>query len=172
MDTTMSARARRELLITFLDLSTYTMDARRAADDERVAAILDEYYERVTAQVHAAGGVVVKFIGDGALLVFPQERADDALDALLALKAQIDAWLAGHLWESRLVVKAHAGSAIVGPYGGRGEKRFDILGDDVNVTARLATRGVAISAQAFRLLSAGARKRWKKHTPPITYIPV
>jgi len=172
MDTTTVARVRRELLISFIDLSFYTADSRRTDDDERLAGIVDAYYERVTEKVQGAGGVVVKFIGDGALLVFPPERADDALFALLALKADVDRWLAGEGWESRLVVKVHAGTAVAGHYGGRGEKRFDVLGGDVNVTARLATRGVAISAQAFRLLSAEARKRWKKHTPPITYIPM
>jgi adenylate cyclase len=172
MDTNVAARTSRELLICFLDLSTYTLDARRTADDGRLAGIIDGYYERVAASTHAGGGTVVKFIGDGALLVFPPERADDAVTALLDLKAGTDAWLAGMGWESRLVVKAHAGPVVAGPFGARDDKRFDVLGDEVNVAARLQTRTLAISAQAFRLLSPDLRKRFKKHTPPITYIRV
>jgi adenylate cyclase len=172
MDTNVAARASRELVICFLDLSTYTMDARRTADDGRLADIIDGYYERVAERTRGAGGTVVKFIGDGALLVFSASRADDAVAALLDLKADTDAWLAGLRWESRLVVKAHAGTVVAGPFGASDDKRFDVLGDEVNVAARLQTRTLAISAQAFRLLSPPLRQRFKKHTPPITYIRV
>ncbi len=172
MNTTVAARAERHLLICFLDLSTYTLDARRTADDSRLAGIVDGYYERVAERTRSAGGTVVKFIGDGALLVFPIARADDAVVALLELKADTDAWLESVRWESRLVVKAHAGTVVSGPFGASDDKRFDVLGDEVNVTARLQTRALAISAEAFRLLSPAVRKRFKKHTPPITYIPV
>ena len=165
-------RAARELVIVFLDLSVYTQDARRTADDARLADIVDGYYERVADRCGAAGGTVVKFIGDGALLVFPVERADAATQALFDLKSDVDDWLAALGWESRLVVKAHCGSVVAGPYGARDEKRFDVIGDEVNVAARLPTRSFALSAQAFRRLSPEVRRRFKKHTPPITYIPV
>jgi adenylate cyclase len=167
-----AAREARELLIVFIDLSTYTRDAHRTGDDARVAEVLDGYYERVADAAERAGGTLVKFMGDGALLVFPRERTDDAVAALFALKEDVDAWAAGVGWESRLVVKAHAGTVIAGPFGARNDKRFDVLGDEVNTTARLATRGLALSAQAFRWLSAPARKQFKKHTPPLLYIPV
>ena len=172
MDITLEARAPRELVICFVDLSVYTMDTRRTADDAAVADIMDSYNERVTLAVNGAGGRVIKFIGDGALFVFPPESADAAVLAMLALRGQIDPWLATKRWESRLVVKMHCGTVIAGPYGGAGEKYFDVLGDAVNTTARLATRMCALSPQVFRLLSPEVRKRLKKHTPPILYIPI
>ncbi len=66
----------------------------------------------------------------------------------------------------------HTGTVIAGPLGARGDKRFDVIGDTVNVAARLQTRSFAMSAEVFRLLSPEARKSFKKHTPPITYIPL
>ncbi len=167
------AREPRDLVIVFLDLSTFTIDAR-GTDDARLAEIVSEYYERVGRHAAGAGGTVVKFIGDGALLVFPPARADEALAALLSLKRDVDAWLSGLCWGSRLVVKGHSGTVIAGPFGGHGDgqERFDIIGSEVNVAARLQTRSFAISPQVFRLLSPAGRRRFKKHTPPITYIPV
>src|SRR2546430_11863176 len=48
---------------------------------------------------------------------------------------------------------------------------FRSLGKTVNVAARLeASSGVALSAEAFRRLGPDVRTRFKKHTPPITYI--
>ena len=61
---------------------------------------------------------------------------------------------------------------VCGPFGAAGDKRFDIIGGEVNIAARLPTRSFAISAEAFRTLSTEARTRWKKHTLPVTYIPL
>ncbi len=166
-----SARAPRELVITFLDLSTFTQDAR-GEDDARVADVMDSFYERIVMHVAPAGGRAIKFIGDGALIVFPPDRADDAIAALLALKEDVDAWMATERWTSRLVVKVHCDTVIAGDFGAKDDKRFDVIGNAVNVTARLQTRSFAISPQVFRLLSPEVRRRLKKHTPPVTYIPI
>jgi adenylate cyclase len=164
------AREERAYVIVFLDLSVFARDAARRTELE-IADIIDSYYERVAERTNAAGGTVVKFIGDGALLAFPTERADDAVDALLGLRAEIDRWLAEAGWLSRLMVKAHAGTVIAGDYGARGAKRFDVIGNVVNVAARLP-RPFHVTPQVFRLLSSEGRTRLKKHTPPITYIPI
>ena len=60
---------------------------------------------------------------------------------------------------------------VCGPFGPRDDQRFDVIGGEVNVAARLPTRSFAISAEAFRCLSKDARARFKKHAPPVTYIP-
>ena len=78
----------------------------------------------------------------------------------------IDAFMADNKWECRLNVKAHFGTVIAGPYAGR----FDVLGKNVNAAAMLDSPGVALSVDAFRKLSPERRKRFKKHTAPVTYI--
>jgi class 3 adenylate cyclase len=164
-------RAVRRLLICFIDLSGFARDAERTPD-ERLAELLDVYYERVGEAATRAGGTLVKLIGDGALLVFPPDRADDAVDALLALRDDVATMFGNESWHSTLVVKLHAGDVVCGPFGPAGDKRFDIIGGEVNITARLPTRSFAISAEAFRTLTPEGRARFKKHTLPITYIPV
>jgi class 3 adenylate cyclase len=80
--------------------------------------------------------------------------------------------MAATKWESRLVVKAHCDVVIAGDFGAHDDKRFDIIGNAVNVAARLETRSFALSPQVFRRLSPTVRQRLKKHTPPVTYIPI
>jgi adenylate cyclase len=164
------ARGERELVIAFVDLSFFTKDAS-SREESAIAEMIDQYYERIGERVTTAGGRVVKFMGDGALLAFPTDRADDAVIALGELRREIDDWLAGERWASRLIVKIHAGTVIAGEFGTRDAKRFDVIGNVVNVTARLP-RAFHLSPQAFRLLSPETRKHLKKHTPPITYIPI
>jgi class 3 adenylate cyclase len=161
-------RAVQRLLICFVDLSTFARDAERT-DDVRLAEILDRYYRVIGDATAKAGGTVVKLIGDGALLVFPPERADDAVRELLALRGAVSELCAKEGWTSYLVVKLHCGDVVAGEFA---DKRFDVIGGQVNIAARLPTRQFALSAEAFRALGKETRARFKKHTLPVTYIPV
>nr|HEX4312956.1 adenylate/guanylate cyclase domain-containing protein [Kofleriaceae bacterium] len=163
-----AARAVRRMVISFVDIAGFARGAERV-DDDRLAELLDRYYERVGVAAADGGGTLVKLIGDGALLVFPVASADAAVEALLALRADVPAMFDG--WHCELVVKVHAGDVVCGPFGARGDKRFDVIGGDVNLAARLPTRSFALSAEAFRCLSPARRARFKKHTLPITYLP-
>jgi adenylate cyclase len=163
------ARVEIPLLVAFVDLLGYAMQATRWPDDE-LAAAMDGYYELIGTTVAAAGGRVVKLIGDGALIVFDVGDADAGVLALLALKDDIDRYFSARGSACTATVKAHVGPVIAGPYGPRGDKRFDVLGKTVNTTAMLDATGVALSVEAFRKLSPATRQRFKKHTWPITYI--
>jgi adenylate cyclase len=165
----MSARTPVTLLIAFVDLDRFAAQSRRVADPD-LAEVVDAYYERVAARVAAAGGRVVKFMGDGALAVFPEAGVDAGVSALLALKEEIDSWMASLGWECRLAARAHVGMVIAGPFGGAGDKRFDVIGGEVNTAATLDRAGVSLSVAAFRRLSPALRTRFKKHSAPITYI--
>jgi adenylate cyclase len=163
--------SRRELplLIAFADLTRYAAQSLRVSD-EILADTVDELYRRVATSVEAAGGRVVKFIGDGTLAVFEPTAVDAALLALLALKQEVDDWLATLGWECRMMIKVHFGTVMAGPFGAGTSRRFDVIGKTVNTTAMLDSTGVALSAEAFRQLCPDLRRRFKKHTPTITYI--
>ena len=89
---------------------------------------------------------------------------------LVTLKDAVDRAMARRGWECRLVAKAHFGPVIAGAFGVADDKRHDVAGKTVNVAASLEATGVTLSVEAFRKLSPPTRKRFKKHTPPITYI--
>lgn len=157
------------LLLVFIDLTRFAAQALRA-DDADVAEILDAYYERVGNAVRQAGGTVIKFIGDATLAVFPESSINSAVGMLLELKEDVDRAMAAQNWECRLGTKVHFGTVVAGGFGERDAKRYDVIGSAVNTAARLESRGVTLSVEAFRKLDPELRKRFKKHTPPITYI--
>jgi adenylate cyclase len=159
------------VLIAFIDAMGFALQSTRVADDE-IADVIDGYYQLIAEQMSAAGGRVVKFIGDGALVVFDATDTDRGICALLDLKLEVDRYFDGHGWECRASIKAHVGTAIAGPYGPPGDRRFDVIGKTVNTAAMLDPSGVALSAEAFRKLAPATRQRFKKHTWPITYIRV
>ena len=163
------ARAETPLLIVFIDLTRFFAQSQRA-DDVELADGIDAYYEQVGAAVQEGGGRVVKFLGDGVLVVFTPDHVDRGVEMLLALKDDVDRSMAGRGWNCRLVAKVHFGTAVAGPFGLAGGKRYDVIGKAVNTAAVLEATGVTLSVAAFRKLSPALRRRFKRHTPPVTYI--
>jgi adenylate cyclase len=166
-----SRRVELSLLVGFIDLTGFALQSTRVADDE-LAGVIDGYYQLIAERVSASAGRVVKYIGDGALVVFDAEHTDRAVETLLELKLLIDRYFETLGWACRATVKVHAGTAIAGPYGPPDDRRFDVIGKAVNTAAMLDASGVALSVEAFRKLSPALRQRFKKHTWPVTYIRV
>lgn len=164
-----SSRVEQSVLIVFADLTRFMVNAR-STPDAALADLLDGYYRRAEALVSAAGGRIVKFMGDAFLAVWPEARAGSGVEALPVLKRDIDAWWAAKGWDSRVVLKAHFGRAVVGPFGA--DARFDVIGNEVNIAATLPARTVSLSAEAFRRLEDDGRRAFRKHTGPVVYIPV
>lgn len=161
---TSSLRTRTPLLIVFLDLDGYKLVCEQRTDLE-VADTIDDYYDRVANAVHTAGGRVVKFIGDAALIVFPERALDAGAAMLLDLVPRIDVFMRERGWPCRLRAKAHFGDVIAGEFGSTGAARFDVMGRHVNETALMKSTGIAVSDAALAKLSAKTRKRVAEYAP-------
>ena len=157
-------------LVACSDLTGYAKLSAKMTEAE-IFQLLSDYYELVGEVVEPAQGQVIKFMGDAALLLFPEEAADAGVRALLDLQARGDSFLAARGIACRHHIRAHFGPMYTGPLGTRGEKRTDILGRTVNTMFMLKTSGFAVTPEAFRKLSPETRKLFKKHTPPVIYIP-
>jgi class 3 adenylate cyclase len=147
-------RAVASLLVAFVDLTRFAAQSQRV-DDVELADTIDAYYEHVGAAV---------------LIVFEADQVDRGVEALLGLKESIDRLMTQRGWECRLVAKAHFGTAIAGLFGVVGDKHHDVIGKAVNTTVALDGSGVTLSVAAFRKLGPVLRRRFKKHTPPVSYI--
>jgi class 3 adenylate cyclase len=160
-----------DVLVAFFDLTQFARFARTQTSREIFAAFAD-FYELAGDVVEASGGTVVKFIGDAGLLAWPADRVDAGVRALQQLRNEGDAWWRSRDAACRVIVKAHFGSVTCGAIGTQASKRFDLFGDVVNTAALLRSDGLALTPQVFRKLDPETRRLFKKHTPPITYIPV
>ena len=132
-----------EVTLMFLDVRDFTGFAERAAPRE-VVSTLNRLFEGAVPIVRRHGGHVDKFIGDGFLAVFGAPRpasdhADQALAAALEIARAVD------VMEDRRVeigIGLNTGSVVAGSIGGAGRLEFSVIGDAVNVAARVesATR--------------------------------
>ena len=164
-------RSNMTMLVAFYDLTRFARWSSGVAP-EQAYILMDQLAEMVGDKVSSGGGKVVKFIGDAALIVFPEDAAGTGVLCLKELKRLTDTWLADKGLGSRMILKVHFGPVVCGPFGTKDDKRFDVFGDTVNATARLTSYGFSITPQAFRCLDEAGRKLFKKHTPPIRYLPV
>lgn len=163
--------AEADLVVAFSDLTRFARVAQERTPAD-LLRFLSGYYESAADILEQGGGLVVKCMGDALLTLFPPDGADRAVEALLALQEEGDAALAAQGLPCRHVIKAHRGPVAVGRVGPRSDKRLDVFGRTVNAAATLPSRGVALTPPVFRSLGGETRRLFKKHTPPVTYIPV
>ncbi len=158
-------------LVACSDLTGYAK-LTNSKSEEAIFRLLSDYYEFVGDMVAPANGTVIKFMGDAALMVFPESSVDSGVMALLSLQTEGDLYLSTRGIPCRHHIRAHFGTVLMGGLGTKTEKRLDILGSDVNAMFLLKATGFAITTEAFRKLGKETRSHFKKHTPPITYIPI
>jgi adenylate cyclase len=129
---------RREVTVMFVDIRDFTPFAEANTAEDTVAR-LNALFEIVVPAVLDAGGHVNKFLGDGALVVFgaPNDLADHA-DAAVSAAVQIHR-LVGERFgrELRIGIGINTGKVIAGTIGGAGKLEFTLIGDTVNVAARV-----------------------------------
>src|ERR1044071_2473829 len=95
-------------LVAMCDCSRF-MQSSKGRSSAELFADLNDLYLLVDDAVQAAGGLVIKFLGDAALVVFPEHLADQGIMALLDLKTRVDAWLQGRPIGHSLFVNVHFG---------------------------------------------------------------
>jgi class 3 adenylate cyclase len=129
---------RREVTVMFVDVRDFTPFAEANTAEDTVAR-LNALFEIVVPAVVDAGGHVNKFLGDGALAVFgaPNDLADHA-DAAVSAAVQIQRLVAERFGGAlRIGIGINTGVVIAGTIGGAGELEFTLIGDTVNVAARV-----------------------------------
>jgi class 3 adenylate cyclase len=106
---------------------------------EDTVARLNALFEIVVPAVVDAGGPVNKFLGDGALAVFgaPNDLADHA-DAALSAAVLIQRRVVERFGDAlRIGIGINTGLVVAGTIGGGGKLEFTLIGDTVNVAARV-----------------------------------
>jgi class 3 adenylate cyclase len=132
------AGERREVTVMFVDIRDFTPFAE-ANPAEVTVSHLNALFDIVVPTVLDAGGHVNKYLGDGALAVFGapidlERHADAAVDSAVRIHQAVEARFGGTL---RIGIGINTGVVIAGTIGGGGKLEFTLIGDAVNVAARV-----------------------------------
>ena len=132
-----------EKVIFFSDIVSFSTFTEKLPINE-VVALVNHYLTIGSNLISAHGGVVNKFMGDGIMASFNKEQVDAAIEAGLAiLKALYFLRQSTHV-ESPLSllhtgIGLSYGTVIEGNMGSTMKMDYTLLGDAVNVAARLET---------------------------------
>ena len=128
----------REVTVMFVDVWDFTARAERSSARETVA-FLNDFFDVVVPCVLEHGGHANKFLGDGVLAVFgaPERLPDHADRAVDAARSIVSAVGERSGREVRIGIGMSSGPVVVGSIGGGGRLEFSVIGEAVNVAARV-----------------------------------
>ena len=136
---------RRDATVLFCDIRGFTEVSQRLASEE-LLSLLNRFHAAMSAAVFAERGSVNRILGDGLLAVFGVPEAligHAAAGVRAALAMQRAAAELSPIWSAatgvalHIVVTLNCGELIAGTLGDRSHSEFTVLGDVVNVAARL-----------------------------------
>ena len=140
------ASVRRNLTILYSDIRGFTQMAERMEPEELVDG-LNEYFSAMTELVFSNGGTLDKYLGDGILAFFGdpipfEDHAERAVATAFEMLAKVEelrgTWMRSEE-ELSIGVGISTGYVTVGNIGSSTRTDYTVVGNHVNVAARLAT---------------------------------
>jgi len=139
--TTHLAGERRVVTVMFADISGFTA-LSETMDPEQVRGLMNNCFDQLVPVVERYEGVVDKFIGDEIMALFgaPLAHEDDparALRAALEIMDTLERFNAEHGTNLGMHAGINTGLVVAGGIGSQGRQQYSVMGDTVNLAARL-----------------------------------
>ncbi len=161
----------REASILMTDLRGFTGMAR-AMPPDALLRLLAAYQSLVVVAVRAHGGSIDKYLGDGVLASFgavePSEtHAADALRAVETIQATLAAWTPPEPGMPPIAIgmAVSCGEVLFGTVGAAGRLEYTVIGDPVNLTAKLEKHNKAERSDALTDAATFARALAQGYAP-------
>jgi class 3 adenylate cyclase len=180
-----TAAGKREVSVLFADLAGFTTFSE-GRDPREVSAMLNAYFEvAIPPIVRGYGGEIDRLIGDAIMATWgtrgdQPDHAERAVSAAAALQAETARIAADHPDWPRFRAAVNSGEALVGVVGAESGRSYTVIGDTVNVAARLESRaptgGVVLGGATLRAVpgvratSLGAIEVKGKREPVDAYL--
>ncbi|MGH8105626.1 MAG: adenylate/guanylate cyclase domain-containing protein, partial [Arenimonas sp.] len=136
---------RKFVCILFSDIRGFTTRSESMTPEAGIH-LLNRYFECVVEQIHANGGAVINFMGDGIMAIFgePKPLANPCAAGFEAAKAMQHALTGFNQQLQRegiapieIGVGVHAGEVVIGHMGSSNRNDYTAIGDAANVASRV-----------------------------------
>lgn len=139
VDINLGDHVSREMTVMFSDLRAFTSMSESMSPQENFDFV-NAYLRRVSPVVQRNNGFIVKFLGDGMMVIFP-DNADDAIRAGVEQLEHVDDYNDYRHKRGREPIQvgigANTGHMMVGMVGDATRMQGDAFSDNVNLTARI-----------------------------------
>jgi adenylate cyclase len=136
---------RREMSVLFSDIRGFTAMTEKGRPEDLVAQ-LNEYFSRMVDVVFAHRGTLDKFVGDMVMALYgapldDERHADHAVQTAIAMVGELEAlnrkWAAEGKPRLGIGIGINSGEMIAGNIGAETIRSYTVIGDNVNLGARL-----------------------------------
>ncbi len=150
---------RKLVTVMFADFSNFTSMSERL-DAEEVRDVMNQCFSLLVPVIEHYGGVIDKFIGDEIMALFGAPHTHDndaecALRAALEMMQQLADFNAKHHTNLGLHFGINTGTVIAGGVGSTERQQYSVMGDAVNLAARLedasVTGEILVGHETYRL---------------------
>ena len=148
--------ARRQATVFFADIRGYTSFSE-GKDPEYIIEVLNEYFSEAVEVVISHRGYIDKFIGDCLMAAWGVPLQSEAEDAFHAVSCALELqdlvasksrkFFQGEAKDLRIGIGMHTGPLVAGNLGSSRRMDYSVIGDTVNVAARL--EGVAEAGEVI-----------------------
>ncbi len=144
-----------DVAVLFTDIVGFTKYAERNTP-ENVMELLRDYHALVEKSIFENSGTLEKYIGDGVMATFgrPETTVEDAANAIRCATAIMDANILFNQEREKtgkepihISIGIHYGAVILGDIGPERRLEFAVVGDTVNVAARLEAESRTLKCQ-------------------------
>ena len=152
-----------EVTILLADIRGFTALTQSLPPRELID-LLNRFFSRMCEVIKRHGGVIDKFIGDAVMgvfgvPVFRQDHVERAVRAALHMQATLHKESRhGNPLLSAIGISIHTGIVVAGNVGSQTKMEYTVIGDSVNITARLnalaAAGEVVVSQQVNDVIKA------------------
>lgn len=164
---------RRIVTVMFVDISGFTAMSENL-DPESITILMNDCFAMMEETIEKHGGTIDKFMGDCVMVVFglptaQEQSAINAVNTAIEIKNKIEQFSHAHQLEIPLDIHAgiNTGIVVAGAVGGAKRRDFTVMGDTVNIAARLedasASGQILVGPATYQ--SAHYRFRFKKLSP-------
>lgn len=139
---------RRSITVLFLDIRGFTSISEEKPPEE-VVGILNSFFKTVNKVIFDYGGTLDKYMGDSVMAVFNapldmKDHEEQAVHAAVEIQKNIAAQGSEYQKTYGIEIKAgigiNSGDAVVGNIGTEERSDYTVIGDAVNIAARLEAK--------------------------------
>jgi adenylate cyclase len=150
-----------EVTVLFADIRSFTTLSEHMTPEE-VIAMLNEYFDDMVEVIFRHQGILDKFVGDELMAVFgllgeSEHGAENAIRAGMEMQERLHMLMTERRMQGqpsfRVGIGINTGPVVVGNVGSRNRMDYTVIGDTVNVAARLeqiAAAGMVLIGEATR----------------------
>ncbi len=139
--------ANQKVAVLFSDVRNFSSIAEQLKPEE-IVKLINVYFDLQTRIIETHKGIVDKFMGDQIMAIFQgKTMADNALRAAVEIQRQVR--LVNHKREAKgeaileMGIGINNGSVVIGNMGSADRMDYTVIGDVVNVAARLCSKAAA-----------------------------